>query len=51
MTKILEIKNLSKKYHTQEGEILAIESINMEVNKGDFIALVEIGRASCRERV
>lgn len=45
MTKILEIKNLSKKYHTQEGEILAIENINMEVNKGDFVALV--GSSGC----
>ncbi len=45
MTKILEIKNLSKKYHAQEGEILAIENINMEINKGDFVALV--GSSGC----
>ena len=45
MTKILEIKNLSKKYHTKEGEILAIKNINIEVDKGDFIALV--GSSGC----
>ncbi len=45
MTKILEIKNLSKKYHTKEGEILAIQNINIKVDKGDFIALV--GSSGC----
>jgi NitT/TauT family transport system ATP-binding protein len=45
MNKILEIKNLSKKYHTKEGEILAIKDINITVNKGDFIALV--GTSGC----
>ena len=40
MNNVLRIKNLSKKYHTKEGEILAIKDINMEVNKGEFIALV-----------
>lgn len=45
MTKILEIKNLSKKYHTKEGEILAIENVHIEVNEGDFIALV--GSSGC----
>ena len=45
MTKILEIKDLSKKYHTKEGEILAIENGQIEVNQGDFIALV--GSSGC----
>ena len=40
MTKILEIKNLSKKYHTKEGEILAIKDICMEVEQGEFVALL-----------
>lgn len=43
--KILEIKNLSKKYHTKEGEIEAIKNINIDVKKGDFIALV--GSSGC----
>lgn len=45
MNKILEIKNLSKKYHTKDGEILAIQDINIEVEEGDFIALV--GSSGC----
>lgn len=45
MNNVLRIKNLSKKYHTKEGEILAIKDINMEVNKGEFIALV--GSSGC----
>lgn len=43
--KILEIKNLTKKYHTKDGEILAIQNINLDVSKGDFIALV--GTSGC----
>lgn len=45
MNNVLKIKNLSKTYHTKEGEILAIKDINMEVNKGEFIALV--GSSGC----
>lgn len=43
--KILEIKNLSKKYHTKEGEILAIKNINIDVLEGEFISLV--GSSGC----
>ena len=43
--KLLEIKNLSKKYHTKDGEILAILNINMKVYEGDFISLV--GSSGC----
>lgn len=45
MNKILEIKNLSKKYHTKEGEILAIKNINIDVIEGEFISLV--GSSGC----
>lgn len=45
MNNILNIKNLSKNYHTKEGEIIAIENINLEVNEGEFIALV--GTSGC----
>ncbi len=43
--KLLEIKNLSKKYHTKDGEILAISNINMEVYEKEFISLV--GSSGC----
>ena len=29
----------------------AVEAIDLKVRQGEFIAIVEIGRASCRERV
>lgn len=45
MSKKLEIKNLSKKYHTKEGEILAIKDINIKVEDGEFVALV--GSSGC----
>ncbi len=45
MNNILKINNLSKKYHTQDGEITAIKDINININKGDFISLV--GSSGC----
>ena len=42
---ILTIKSLSKSYNTKDGEIKAINNINLEVNKGDFIAIV--GTSGC----
>ena len=45
MNKILKINNITKKYNTINGEIDAIENINFEVNKGEFIAI--IGTSGC----
>ncbi len=45
MTKLLEIKNLKKNYHTLNGEISAIKNISFTVNEGDFIAIV--GSSGC----
>lgn len=45
MSKILECKNISKKYNTINGEIEAIKEISLDVNEGDFIALV--GASGC----
>ncbi len=45
MSKILEIKNLSKRYHTLNGETKAIENLNITVNKEEFIAIV--GSSGC----
>ena len=45
MNKILEIKNLSKTYNTKDGEVKAIENINLDVYEGDFIAIV--GTSGC----
>ena len=46
MEKILQIKNISKKYQSKEGEILAIQNVNLTVNKGEFVAIVGASRKS-----
>ena len=43
--KILEIRNLSKTYHTKTSEIKALEDINFDVNEGEFISIV--GPSGC----
>ena len=45
MEKILEIKNVSKKYQNREGEPLALQNINLRVNKGEFVSI--IGPSGC----
>lgn len=45
MEKILEVKNITKKYQNKEGEILAIQDINLRVNQGEFVSI--IGPSGC----
>lgn len=45
MNNILEIKSLSKIYHTSKSEILAIDNLNLNINDGEFIAIV--GPSGC----
>ena len=45
MEKILEVKNISKKYQSKKEEILAIENINFIVNLGEFVSI--IGPSGC----
>jgi len=45
MKNILEIKNLTKKYNTMNGEIEAISNISFNVKDGEFIAIV--GSSGC----
>lgn len=45
MKKILQIKNLSKIYHTKTEEIKAVEDFSFDVNEGEFIAIV--GPSGC----
>lgn len=45
MDKILEVKNISKKYQNKKGEILAIENINFRIKKGEFVSI--IGPSGC----
>ena len=45
MEKILEVKNISKKYQNKEGEVLAIKDVNFRVKKGEFVSI--IGPSGC----
>lgn len=45
MKKILEVKNINKKYQSKEGEILALKDISFDVNDGEFISI--IGPSGC----
>ena len=45
MPKILELKNVSKKYQTKQGETLALENINFNVDEGEFLSI--IGPSGC----
>ena len=42
---ILEIKNLSKIYHTTKSEIPAITNLNLNIKNGEFVAIV--GPSGC----
>lgn len=43
--KLLEVKNISKIYHTNTLEVKAIDNISFDINDGDFIAIV--GPSGC----
>ena len=45
MEKILEVKNISKKYQNKDGEIIALKDVNFRVNKGEFVSI--IGPSGC----
>ncbi len=45
MKQILEVKNLSKKYQSREGETLAIEDVSFNIKEGEFVSI--IGPSGC----
>ena len=45
MTNILSLKNLTKSYHTPEGETIAIKDISLNIKKGEIIGIV--GSSGC----
>ena len=45
MKTLLEITNLSLFYQTANAEIKAIDSLNLDVYEGEFVAI--IGRSGC----
>lgn len=42
---ILTIKNLKKIYHNEDGETLAVEDFSLDLNDGEFVAIV--GPSGC----
>ena len=45
MSKILEVKNISKKYQGEESEIIALNDVNFEIEEGEFVSI--IGPSGC----
>lgn len=45
MEKVLEVKNINKKYQTKEGEVIALKGINFSINQGEFVSI--IGPSGC----
>lgn len=45
MEKVLEVKNISKKYQNKEGEVIALKGINFRINQGEFVSI--IGPSGC----
>ena len=45
MEKILEVKNISKRYQSPKGEVQALENVNFRVKSGEFVSI--IGPSGC----
>lgn len=45
MNNYLSLKDISKNYHTKEGEIIAIKNLNLDLNEGEIISIV--GPSGC----
>ncbi len=45
MNKIIEINNLCKKYYTKDKEIIALEGLSLDINKGEYVSIV--GPSGC----
>ena len=40
MTPLLSVNNLAVKFNSDESEVIAVDGINFEINKGEVLALV-----------
>lgn len=45
MNKLIEIKNLCKKYYTKDKELTAIDNISLSIYKGEYVVIV--GPSGC----
>ena len=39
MNKIINLNNVWKKYHISEEPLIALKEINLNINKGEFVAI------------
>ena len=52
MASIIKVEHLSYVYNPgMPNAVTALDDVSFEVEEGDFVGIIEIGRASCRERV
>ena len=49
MDNLLEIKNLTVKFHTDEGELAAVNDVSFEIKKGEILGLV--GESGCGKSI
>ena len=49
--KLIEVKDLQISFGKGRKKFVAVDHVNFDIYKGETFSLVEIGRASCRERV
>ena len=40
MGKILEVRNVNKKYQSKEGETIALKDVNFTINEGEFVSII-----------
>ena len=45
MKEILRFENVSMRYHSKQGEIIAVENLNFSIQEGEFCAI--IGPSGC----
>jgi putative ABC transport system ATP-binding protein len=45
MSALIQIQNLSKTYSVDEREVRALDGVNLEIPRGEFLAI--IGRSGC----
>ena len=45
MKEILRFENVSMRYHSKQGETIAVENLNFSIHKGEFCAI--IGPSGC----
>ena len=45
MNKIIELKNINKKYYTKEKELVAIDNVTLDVYDGEYLVIV--GPSGC----